>query len=77
MNIDTQDNDTQDNDTQHNGVALLCWISFMQSVNYAECQLIYCYAEYRYDKRCYECHGAVDEITKVQYVHIINDEKIR
>ncbi len=52
---DIQHDDIQLNDTQHNGRALLCWVSFMLTVTYAECH----YAECRYA----ECRCA-EKITK-------------
>jgi hypothetical protein len=33
---ETKQNDTLHNDTQHNGRVLLCRVSFMRNVNYAE-----------------------------------------
>ncbi len=45
--------------TEHNAVMLLCRVSFMQSVNYAECRKQALYTECRYAECHYaECRGA-------------------
>jgi hypothetical protein len=59
ISIMTLSTTTNQRDTQHNGKVLLCWLSCIPSVMYAEYRKQAFQAECHYTKcRCAECRGA-------------------
>ncbi len=79
--------DIQHNGTEHNGRLLLCWVSIMGTVMYADCHKLshypeFCYTECHYGECHYtechygechygECRGAVGN------QHLLKLDKIR